>query len=78
MKRVPEGFPEGFFWGGALAANQCEGAWDEGGKGPCVADILRVQDTGDPKKKSNKETATADIDFALADTGGLLPQAFRY
>ena len=21
-------FPRGFFWGGATAANQCEGAWD--------------------------------------------------
>ncbi len=26
-------FPENFLWGGAVAANQCEGAWDEGGKG---------------------------------------------
>ena len=21
-------FPEGFLWGGAVAANQCEGAWN--------------------------------------------------
>ena len=26
-------FPEGFLWGGALAANQSEGAFREGGKG---------------------------------------------
>ncbi len=26
-------FPQGFLWGGALAANQSEGAWREGGKG---------------------------------------------
>ncbi|MDR1072290.1 MAG: family 1 glycosylhydrolase, partial [Treponema sp.] len=25
------GFPEGFLWGGAVAANQCEGAYLEGG-----------------------------------------------
>lgn len=26
-------FPDDFLWGGAVAANQCEGAWDIGGKG---------------------------------------------
>lgn len=25
-------FPKDFLWGGALAANQCEGAWNEDGK----------------------------------------------
>lgn len=33
-------FPEGFLWGGALAANQCEGAYKEDGKGLSVADFL--------------------------------------
>ena len=26
-------FPKEFLWGGATAANQCEGAWNEDGKG---------------------------------------------
>ena len=26
-------FPENFLWGGATAANQCEGAYREGGRG---------------------------------------------
>ena len=26
-------FPKDFLWGGATAANQCEGAYDEDGKG---------------------------------------------
>ena len=26
-------FPKEFLWGGAIAASQAEGAWDEGGKG---------------------------------------------
>mgnify|MGYP002663166032 CR=1 FL=1 len=26
-------FPKDFLWGGATAANQCEGGWNEGGKG---------------------------------------------
>ncbi|MCR2052943.1 glycoside hydrolase family 1 protein [Actinomyces bowdenii] len=33
-------FPEGFLWGGALAANQYEGAYDEGGKGLSVQDVM--------------------------------------
>lgn len=32
-------FQEGFLWGGAVAANQLEGAFNEGGKGWSVADI---------------------------------------
>jgi 6-phospho-beta-glucosidase len=28
-----------FLWGGATAANQCEGAWNEDGKGPSVSDM---------------------------------------
>ena len=31
-------FPEGFFWGGATAANQFEGAWSVDGRGPSVDD----------------------------------------
>lgn len=33
-------FPKGFLWGGATAANQCEGAWNVDGKGPSVSDVL--------------------------------------
>ncbi|MHA8114621.1 glycoside hydrolase family 1 protein [Kosakonia cowanii] len=34
-------FPNDFLWGGAIAANQAEGAWDEDGKGPSIADVVR-------------------------------------
>lgn len=34
-------FPEGFLWGGATAANQCEGGWNEGRKGPSIQDHYR-------------------------------------
>lgn len=33
-------FPENFYWGGAVAANQCEGGWREGGKGESVCDHM--------------------------------------
>ncbi|MBR4471704.1 MAG: family 1 glycosylhydrolase [Erysipelotrichaceae bacterium] len=35
------GFPKDFLWGGATAANQYEGGWNEGGKGPSVPDHIR-------------------------------------
>ena len=34
------GFPKDFLWGGALAANQCEGAYLEDGKGLGAADVV--------------------------------------
>ncbi|MBQ6216197.1 MAG: 6-phospho-beta-glucosidase [Erysipelotrichaceae bacterium] len=33
-------FPKGFLWGGATAANQCEGAWNEDGKGLSTVDVI--------------------------------------
>ena len=33
-------FPENFLWGGATAANQCEGGWQEDGKGIGVPDTM--------------------------------------
>lgn len=33
-------FPEGFLWGGATAANQIEGAYNEGGKGLSIQDVM--------------------------------------
>lgn len=39
MKKIT-GFPEGFLWGGATAANQLEGGYQEDGKGLSVADAM--------------------------------------
>ena len=32
-------FKDDFLWGGATAANQFEGGWNEGGKGLSTADV---------------------------------------
>ncbi len=34
--------PDNFLWGGAVAANQCEGAWNEDGKGLTTTDFLSM------------------------------------
>ncbi|XOJ03126.1 6-phospho-beta-glucosidase [Paenibacillus polymyxa] len=46
MKTVPYTFPENFLWGGAVAANQVEGAYLEDGKGLSTADVLPHGITG--------------------------------
>lgn len=33
-------FPSDFLWGGSIAAHQCEGAWDEDGKGLAMMDLV--------------------------------------
>lgn len=32
--------PDNFLWGGATAANQCEGAYREGGRGLSSVDVI--------------------------------------
>ena len=42
-------FPDHFLWGGATAANQFEGGWKEGGKGPSVSDVAKFTDPKEMK-----------------------------
>ena len=41
---------ENDFWGGAVAAHQLEGGWDQGGKGVSVADVMTAGAHGVPRK----------------------------
>ena len=45
-------FRDDFLWGGAVAAHQCEGAWQEGGKGISCTDVETAGDnvTGAPRR----------------------------
>jgi 6-phospho-beta-glucosidase len=69
-----KGFPKDFFWGGAVAANQCEGAWQEDGKGWCAADINCYRGDLPPEKRSNKELTSEDLAFAMKDAEGIYPK----
>jgi 6-phospho-beta-glucosidase len=68
------GFKKGFLWGGAVAANQCEGAWQEGGKGWCVADINEFRDDIPLNKRYNEETTTSAVKRAMEDQEGIYPK----
>ena len=67
-------FPTGFLWGGAIAANQAEGAWDVGGKGPSIMDIEILPESYDRTKVVGYSHDDASIEFALNDTEGNYPR----
>ena len=56
MNEQIHSFPSDFFWGGATAANQVEGAWDVDGKGPSLADAMAAGSHTVPRR------LTLDID----------------
>lgn len=39
-----------FLWGGATAAHQVEGGWDQGGKGISVADVMTAGTASSPRR----------------------------
>lgn len=59
MKEKTSGFPEHFFWGGAIAANQCEGAWNQDGKGEAVSDHITAGTSKSPRMFTREIKADA-------------------
>lgn len=57
-------FPENFLWGGAIAANQAEGAYNEGGKGLSVEDVAPKGWKGRPTNEPTEDNLKlVGIDF---------------
>lgn len=57
-------FPKNFLWGGAVAANQCEGAYQEDGKGLSVQGVLPRGIRGSRTKLPTEENLKLEaIDF---------------
>lgn len=50
MLNCKSSFPENFLWGGAIAANQVEGAWNIGGKGDSIADHITAGTIASPRR----------------------------
>lgn len=60
-------FPKDFLWGGAVAANQCEGAYLEGGRGLSVQDILPKGIAGERKGVITKEPTEDNLKLEAID-----------
>ena len=75
MKNVPNGFPEGFLWGGAVAACQIEGAYDVDGRGLSTSDI-HAFDRHLNRANIEKEGGgtLAGIKASIADTESYFPK----
>lgn len=57
-------FPKSFLWGGAVAANQCEGAYAEDGKGLSISDVMPQGVMGAPTEEPVEENLKlTGIDF---------------
>ena len=65
----PLKFPENFLWGGATAANQVEGAWNEDGKGMTIEDCLPFRQTGYADFTKQFAFSSKDLEEALRDDG---------
>jgi 6-phospho-beta-glucosidase len=61
-------FPEGFLWGGAVAANQCEGAYLEDGKGLSIQDVTPKGGIGPVSEEPTEDNMKLiGIDFKSTD-----------
>ena len=74
MWKTATGFPKGFLWGGAIAANQAEGAWNIDGKGPSMADIEILPEHYDRKHVVGFTHTAQQIEEALQDKDGYYPR----
>lgn len=55
-------FPKGFLWGGATAANQCEGAYQAGGRGLSSVDVIPFGEDRFPVAMGKLEMLDCDAD----------------
>lgn len=69
-------FPDDFLWGASTSAYQCEGAWDEDGKGRSVQDVKSIRpDTCDFKTGSDHYHRYSEDIALLAEMGA---KAYRF
>lgn len=71
-----KGFPGSFLWGGAIAANQSEGAWNEGGKGPSIADIEILPEEYSRLGFLGFSHTADEVNAAIVDETGYYPRRY--
>ncbi|WP_140424616.1 family 1 glycosylhydrolase, partial [Escherichia coli] len=54
-------FPDNFYWGGAIAANQVEGAWDKDGKGVSTSDVQPAGIFGEVVERDGSVSSIKDV-----------------
>ena len=73
-------FPKGFLWGGATAANQFEGGWNENGKGVSTADCMTRGSRTNPRMityKTKEGEIKAEPFWSLTGAEGAKYGAFE-
>lgn len=77
MKKLLDGFPKDFLWGGAIAACQAEGAYDVDGRGLSTSDLHRYEDDLDRLHIEQEGGGTkAEIEAFIHDTHGYYPKRY--
>ena len=71
------GFRKNFLWGGATAANQCEGGYDEGGRGLANVDVVPIGEDRFPVITGKKKMFEFDENhfYPKVYKDSLFPQA---
>lgn len=70
-------FPENFLWGGAIAANQAEGAFKVDGKGMSIADVHKLElekNNDELQDKQRKGFTLQELKENATDTENLYPK----
>lgn len=69
-------FPKGFYWGGATAANQYEGGWNEGGRGLAMTDVTTGGTKDTPRYVTYRNADGSAGKYTMF--GGKLPEGASY
>lgn len=74
MYQVPKKLPSDFLWGGGFAANQMEGAYQEGKKGLCLADINEWKRGTEITKRYNEEVTQGYLEECIRGKDKIFPK----